>query len=144
MLNGEYEPSPWGPVADQVELYEQTDGAEGYELEGKPCIILWTRGRSSGKVRKSPLMRVEHDGSYAVVASMGGAPQNPTWYGNMVADPNVSLQDKGERHDYVARQVEGDEKAEWWARATEVWPAYDTYQAGTDRVIPLLVLERTS
>jgi deazaflavin-dependent oxidoreductase (nitroreductase family) len=144
MLNGEYEASPWGPVADQVELYERTDGAEGYELEGKPCIILWTRGRSSGKVRKSPLMRVEHDGSYAVVASMGGAPQNPTWYGNMVADANVSLQDKGERHDYTARQVEGDEKAEWWARATEVWPAYDTYQASTDRVIPLLVLERTS
>lgn len=143
MLNGEYEPSPWGPVADQVALYERTDGVEGYELEGKPCIILWTRGRSSGKVRKSPLMRVEHDGAYAVVASMGGAPDNPTWYGNMVADPMVSLQDKGELHDYVARQVEGDEKAEWWARATEVWPAYDKYQASTDRVIPLLVLERT-
>jgi deazaflavin-dependent oxidoreductase (nitroreductase family) len=143
MLTGEYEPSPWPPVADQVELYERTDGVEGYELEGKPCIILWTRGRSSGKVRKSPLMRVEHDGAYAVVASMGGAPDNPTWYGNMVADPAVSLQDKGELHDYVARQVEGDEKAEWWARATEVWPAYDKYQASTDRVIPLLVLERT-
>ena len=143
MLTGEYEPSPWTPIAEQVELYERTGGEEGYLNEGKPCIILWTRGRSSGKVRKVPLMRVEHDGRYAVVASMGGAPEHPTWYGNMIADPNVSLQDKAEVHDYVARQVEGDEKAEWWARAVEVWPGYDDYQAGTDRVIPLLVLEPT-
>lgn len=144
MLTGEYEPSPWRFAADQVEQYERTDGAEGDLLEGQPCIILWTRGRSSGKVRKSPLMRVEHEGSYAVVASMGGAPNHPTWYGNMVADPKVSLQDKAELHDYVAREVEGDEKAVWWARAVEVWPKYDEYQASTDRVIPLLVLERTS
>ena len=142
MLTGDYEPSPWTPVADQVELYERTGGEEGYELEGKPCIILWTTGRSSGKVRKSPLMRVEHEGRYAVVASMGGAPDNPTWYGNLIAAPTVALQDRAELHDYVARQVEGDEKAEWWARAVEVWPSYDTYQASTDRVIPLIVLER--
>jgi deazaflavin-dependent oxidoreductase (nitroreductase family) len=142
MLTGEYEPSPWAPVAEQVELYERTGGEEGDQLEGKPCIILWSRGRSSGKIRKSPLMRVEHDGAYAVVASMGGAPTNPTWYGNLVADPACSLQDKAEAHDYVAREVTGEEKAEWWARAVEVWPSYDTYQASTERVIPVFVLER--
>ena len=142
MLTGEYEPSPWAPVAEQVELYERTGGEEGDQLEGKPCIILWSRGRSSGKIRKTPLMRVEHDGAYAVVASMGGAPTNPTWYGNLAADPACSLQDKAEAHDYVAREVTGEEKAEWWARAVEVWPSYDSYQASTERVIPVFVLER--
>ena len=141
-LDGEYEPSPWAPIAEQVETYERTDGAEGAELEGKPCIILWTRGRRSGKVRKTPLMRVaDGEGRYAVVASMGGAPDHPVWYHNMVADERVALQDGPTLRDYVCHEATGDEKAQWWARATEVWPSYDDYQAGTDRVIPLLVLE---
>jgi F420H(2)-dependent quinone reductase len=140
-LTGDYEPSPWGPIADQVALYESSGGTDGLELEGKPCIILWTTGRKSGRVRKSPLMRVEHDGSYAVVASMGGAPQHPVWYLNMVADPQVTLQDGPQVLDLVSHEATGDEKALWWARATEVWPAYDTYQASTSRQIPLLVLE---
>jgi deazaflavin-dependent oxidoreductase (nitroreductase family) len=141
-LEGEYEPSPWEPIAQQVELFEQSGGKEGNELEGKPCIILWSKGRHSGKVRKTPLMRVEHDGSYAVVASLGGAPQHPVWYHNLVANPNdVALQDGDQLRDYVAREVTGDEKATWWARAVEVWPAYDDYQAKTDRVIPLFVLD---
>lgn len=141
-IEGEYEPSPWEPIAQQVELFEQTGGREGAELEGKPCIILWSKGRHSGKIRKTPLMRVTDGTSYAVVASLGGAPQHPVWYHNLVAHPDqVSLQDGAELRDYVAREVTGDEKAAWWARAVEVWPAYDDYQAKTDRVIPLFVLD---
>jgi deazaflavin-dependent oxidoreductase (nitroreductase family) len=142
-ISGTYEPSPWEPIADQVRLYEESGGREGTELGGKPCIVLWTRGRHSGTVRKSPLMRVNDGDRYAVVASLGGAPKHPVWFLNIEADPNVSLQDGAEVHDYRARVVEGDEKAEWWAKATEVWPAYDDYQASTDRAIPLVVLEPT-
>ena len=141
-LEGKYEPSPWDWVADQVALYESSGGTKGTQLEGKPCIILWTRGRQSGSVRKSALMRVTDDeGRYAVVASMGGAPKHPVWYLNMLADQKVSLQDGAELKDYTARVVEGDEKAQWWKRATEVWPSYDDYQSKTDRAIPLVVLE---
>jgi len=141
-LEGTYEPSPWQPIAEQVELFESSGGTEGNLLEGRPCIILWTRGRKTGTVRKSPLMRVtDDDGRYAVVASMGGAPQHPVWYLNLVADPQVSLQDGADLRDYTARVVEGDELAEWWARATAVWPSYDEYQSKTDRAIPLAVLE---
>lgn len=141
-LDGTYEPSPWPPIADQVALYESSNGTEGTLLDGQPCVILWTRGRHTGNIRKSPLMRVTDDrGNYAVVASMGGAPNHPVWYLNLVADPNVSLQDGGELKDYTARVVDGDEKVEWWKRATDVWPSYDDYQASTDRVIPLIVLE---
>jgi deazaflavin-dependent oxidoreductase (nitroreductase family) len=141
-LEGEYEPSPWEPIAQQVELYEQSGGTEGTELEGKPCIILWSKGRHSGKIRKTPLMRVTDGSSYAVVASLGGAPQHPVWYYNLVTHPDqVALQDGPELRDYTAREVTGDEKAEWWARATEVWPSYDDYQSKTERVIPLFVLD---
>lgn len=140
-IEGTYEPSPWEPIAEQVKLYEESGGTEGTELEGKPCIILWTKGRHSGNVRKTPLMRVTDGTRYAVVASLGGAPKHPVWYHNLVADPNVSLQDGPELRDYTAREVTGDEKAEWWARATEVWPSYDSYQSNTDRVIPLFVLD---
>ena len=140
-LVGEYEPSPWGPIADQVTLYEGSGGTDGLELEGQPCVILTTRGRKTGKLRKSPLMRVEHDGRYAVVASMGGAPQHPVWYLNLKADPDVTLQDGPNVLDLRAREVIGDEKAEWWQRAVAVWPDYDKYQASTERVIPLIVLE---
>jgi F420H(2)-dependent quinone reductase len=141
-LEGEYEPSPWEPIAAQVELFEQTGGTEGAQLEGKPCIILWSKGRHSGKIRKTPLMRVTDGRSYAVVASLGGAPQHPVWYFNLVTHPDqVALQDGAELRDYTAREVTGDEKAAWWARATEVWPSYDDYQARTDRVIPLFVLD---
>ena len=144
-LEGKYEPSSWDWVADQVALYESSGGTEGTELEGKPCVILWTRGRQSGAVRKSALMRVTDDeGQYGVVASMGGAPKHPVWYLNMLADQRVSLQDGAELKDYTARVVEGDEKAQWWKRATEVWPSYDEYQSKTDRAIPLVVLEPTA
>jgi deazaflavin-dependent oxidoreductase (nitroreductase family) len=140
-ISGTYEPSPWEPIAEQVRLYEESVGTEGTELEGKPCVILWTRGRHSGTVRKTPLMRVRDGDRYAVVASLGGAPKHPVWYLNLEADPNVSLQDGAELKDYTARVVEGAEKAAWWKKATEVWPAYDNYQAATDRPIPLVVLD---
>jgi deazaflavin-dependent oxidoreductase (nitroreductase family) len=128
-------------VADQVQQYESSDGREGATLEGKPVIILTSRGRTTGKVRKTPLMRVEHDGTYAVVASMGGAPQNPVWYHNLVAHPEVTLQDGADVLDLRAREVSGDERDTWWGRAVEVWPDYDKYQDSTDRTIPVFVLE---
>jgi deazaflavin-dependent oxidoreductase (nitroreductase family) len=140
-LEGEYEPSPWSPIVDQVRQYEESGGTEGTTLEGQPCVILWTKGRKSGRVRKSPLMRVEHDGAYAVVASMGGAPKHPVWYLNLEANPDVTIQDGPKVLDLRARTVTGDEKADWWKRATEVWPSYDDYQASTDREIPVVVLE---
>src|SRR2546421_12975703 len=140
-IQGTYERSPWDWVADQVELYEKTGGKEGAELTGQPCVILWTKGRNSGAVRKSPLMRIKDGDRYAVVASMGGAPKHPVWYHNVVADPHVSLQDGAELRDYTARVAEGEEKKEWWSKATEVWPDYDGYQAKTDRQIPLIILE---
>ncbi len=140
-IEGEYEPSPWDFVAEHVRQYEETGGREGGTLEGKPCVILTTRGRHTGKLRKSALMRVEHDGAYAVVASLGGAPKHPVWYLNLLADPEVTLQDGDAVSDRRARVVTGDERDEWWARAAEVWPPYDDYQTKTDREIPVVVLD---
>lgn len=140
-IEGEYEPGVWKFAADQVAQYEATGGAEGSTLQGKPTVILTTRGRRSGKVRKTPLMRVEHDGAYAVVASMGGAPKHPVWYLNLLASPAVELQDGPRVYEMRARDVHGDEKTRWWARAVDAWPAYADYQARTDRVIPVVVLE---
>jgi deazaflavin-dependent oxidoreductase (nitroreductase family) len=143
-IEGNYEPSTWDRARDQVELYESSGGTEGTELRGKPCVVLWTRGRRSGALRKSPLMRVEHDGRYAVVASMGGAPKHPVWFLNLTADPQVSLQDGPVLGDYTAHVATGDERAEWWERATAVWPDYDEYQTRTERTIPVVVLEPRS
>ena len=140
-LQGEYEPSPADYVRDQVETYESSGGAEGNTMRGKPVIILTTKGAKSGKIRKTPLMRVEHDGSYAVVASKGGAHAHPVWYHNIVANPDVELQDGPDRRDYLAHEATGDEKAQWWDRAVEAWPDYAEYQKKTDREIPLFVLE---
>jgi len=140
-LSGTYEPSPDKRAREQVELYESSGGAKGNTLRGKPVIILTTRGAKSGLVRKTPLMRIEHEGRYAVVASQGGAPKHPVWYYNLVADPHVELQDGQTRRDMTAREVTGPEKAEWWKRAVAAWPDYDGYQRRTDREIPLFVLE---
>jgi deazaflavin-dependent oxidoreductase (nitroreductase family) len=141
-IDGEYEPSPQRWVRDQVAEYEGSGGTRGTTLRGLPVVILTNRGVKSGKVRKTPLMRVEHDGRYAVVASQGGAPRHPTWYHNLVADPRVQLQDGPVRRDMVAREVTGDEKAEWWARAVEAFPDYADYQTKTEREIPVFVLEQ--
>jgi deazaflavin-dependent oxidoreductase (nitroreductase family) len=140
-IEGEYEPATWDLAANQVERYEASGGTQGTRAGGTECIVLWTCGRKTGKVRKSPLMRVTDGVRYAAVASMGGQPANPSWYGNLVADPHVTVQDGPVVRDFTARVVEGEEKAAWWRRATEVWPAYDQYQAKTEREIPLVVLE---
>jgi deazaflavin-dependent oxidoreductase (nitroreductase family) len=141
-ITGEYAPSPSSYAAKQVETYESSQGTKGTTLRGKPVVILTTVGAKTGKVRKIPLMRVEHDGDYAVVASLGGAPEHPVWYHNVVANPRVELQDGPDKHEYVAREVTGEEKALWWKRAVEVWPDYAAYQRRTDREIPVFVLER--
>ena len=139
-IKGEYEPSPTDWVRKQVELIESSDGTEGMTMRGMPVILLTTRGAKSGKVRKTPLMRVEHDGEYAVVASLGGAPRHPVWYHNVVADPHVELRDGTVKRDMTAREVTGEEKALWWGRAIEAFPDYADYQQKTDREIPVFVL----
>lgn len=140
-ISGEYEPSPSQRVRDQVASYESSGGTQGTTMRGLPVVILTTRGARSGKVRKTPLMRVEHDGCYVVVASMGGAPTHPVWYHNLVADPHVELQDGPVRQDMLTREVTGQEKAQWWERAVTAFPDYADYQAGTQRQIPVFVLE---
>lgn len=140
-LEGTYEPSTWPWVAEQIELYERTEGREGQEMQGAPCVILWTRGRRSGAVRKSALIRINDGDQYAVVASKGGAPQHPSWYLNLVADPQVTLQDGPGVKDYRARTATPAEKAAWWPMAVAVWPEYDAYEADTERAIPLVILE---
>lgn len=140
-LTGEYEPSPQQWVRDQVEEYESSGGTSGTTLRGLPVVILTTKGAKTGKLRKTPLMRVEHDGKYAVVASMGGAPKNPTWYNNLLADPHVELQDGPVKRDMIARELSGEEKAEWWRRAVQAFADYADYQRKTDREIPVFVLE---
>ena len=138
-LSGEYEPSTAEWVRDHVEKIEESGGSDA-EMQGKPVILLTTIGAKSGKIRKTPLMRVEHDGEYAVVASLGGAPKNPVWYFNVKKNPRVELQDGSTTRDYDAREVSGDEKATWWERAVEAWPDYADYQKNTDRQIPVFVL----
>ena len=140
-LTGEYEPSTSDWARKQAELYEATGGVEGGELRGMPVIVLTTVGAKSGTLRKTALMRVEHDGAYAVVASLGGAPKHPVWYFNIVAEPHVELQDGTVKLDYRAREITGDEKATWWQRAVTAYPDYADYQEKTDREIPLFVLE---
>jgi deazaflavin-dependent oxidoreductase (nitroreductase family) len=140
-IEGDYEPSTWKWVASQVEAYESSGGTKGLTLEGAPVVLVTMRGRRSGKVRKAPVMRVEHDGTYAAVASKGGAPTHPGWYLNLLADPDVTVQDGPAVHEVRAREVEGDEKTTWWARAVEAWPKYDDYQRRTDRAIPVMLLE---
>jgi deazaflavin-dependent oxidoreductase (nitroreductase family) len=143
-LTGEYEPSALDWSREQAEKYMESGGTEGTELQGKPVILLTTIGAKSGKLRKTPLMRVEHDGEYAIVASLGGAPKNPVWYHNVKKNPRVEVQDGPITADYEAREVFGDEKAVWWERAVAVWPDYAEYQEKTDRQIPVFVLTPVS
>jgi F420H(2)-dependent quinone reductase len=139
-LTGEYEPSPSDWAREQAEKMMESGGTEGAELQGKPVILLTTIGAKSGKLRKTPLMRVEHNGEYAIVASLGGAPKHPVWYHNVKKNPRVELQDGAVNKEYEAREVVGDEKAVWWQRAVEAWPDYAEYQTKTDRQIPVFVL----
>lgn len=143
-LAGEYEPSPEKWVRDNVDQFERSEGTEGNAMRGMAIIVMTMRGAKSGKLRKVPVMRVEHDGEYAVVASLGGAPQNPVWYYNLQADPNVEVQDASQRMAMVAREVSGDEKALWWERAVAAYPDYAQYQERTERQIPVFVLRRAA
>ena len=140
-LTGEYEPSTAAWARRQAERYEASGGAEATDLRGRPIIVLTSVGARTGKLRKTALMRVEHEGAYAVVASQGGAPKHPVWYHNLKANPHVELQDGQTRKDYLARELTGDEKATWWERAVETWPDYAKYQTKTSRQIPVFVLE---
>jgi deazaflavin-dependent oxidoreductase (nitroreductase family) len=142
-LEGEYAPSPSQWVRDQVDLYETSGGTDGLTLmnTGMPVIVVVNRGAKTGKVRKTPLMRVEYDGVYLAVGSRGGAPENPLWVNNLRADPHVELWDGQTRSDRLAREVHGEERATWWERAVAAFPPYAEYEGKTERVIPVFVLE---
>ena len=142
-VTGEYEPSTSEWSRKQAELYESTNGEQGGDLRGRPVIVLTSVGAKTGKLRKTPLMRVEDNGVYAVIASLGGAPTHPVWYYNLKKNPHVELQDGATKRDYIAREVTGEEKAVWWERAVEAWPDYAAYQTKTERQIPVFVLEPT-
>ena len=140
-LTGDYEPNALEWVRKQVELYESSGGTKGTTIVGRPVVVLTMLGAKSGKLRKIPLMRVEHEGRYAAVASMGGQPKHPVWYFNLLAHPLLELQDGPVKRDYRARLVEGEEKALWWERAVAAYPEYAEYQKKTDREIPVFVLD---
>jgi len=142
-LTGEYEPGTAGWARDQVEKFEASNGQEANTLRGRPIIVLTSLGAKSGKIRKTPLMRVEHDGEYVVVASLGGAPKHPVWYYNLKAHPLVELQDGAVKRDYTARELGPDEREIWWERAIAAWPDYVEYTKKTDRTIPLFLLTPT-
>ena len=141
-LTGEYAPSTSDWARDQAEAYEKTGGADAGDLRGMPVIVLTSVGAKTGLLRKTALMRVEHDGEYAVIGSLGGAPKHPVWVHNLRQHPHVELQDGPARHDYQSREVEGDERALWWERAVAAYPPYADYQLKTERVIPVFVLTR--
>jgi deazaflavin-dependent oxidoreductase (nitroreductase family) len=144
-LEGEYVPSPWEWVREQVAEYEASGGTKANTLRdsGLPIIIVTTRGNKSGTIRKTALMKVEHDGDYALVGSMGGAPKNPVWVHNVRADPTaVMIQDGPEPWDAVVREIDGDERAEWWERCVAAFPPYAEYQEKTDRKIPVFIASR--
>ena len=145
-LEGEYEPSAWDWVRDQVEGIESSGGTESLTLfdTGIPVVVVTSLGNKTGKLRKNPVMRVEHDGKYLAIASVGGAPKNPVWYYNIKANPLVELQDGAVKQDMIAREITGEEKAEWWDRAVAAYPPYAEYQAATDRIIPVFLLEPVS
>lgn len=139
-LQGEYAPSPWDWSREQAEAFEASNGASGSDMRGMAIIVVTSVGAKSGKLRKTPLMRVEHGGEYAAVASLGGAPQNPVWYHNLKKNPHVELQDGAVKKDYLAREVSGDEYKLWWDRAVDAFPDYADYQKKTERIIPVFVL----
>lgn len=139
-LSGEYAPSPWDWSRENAEQYMNSGGTQGTTMKGMPVVLLTTVGAKTGKLRKTPLMRVEHEGQYAIVASLGGAPKHPVWYHNVTKNPRVELQDGTVSGDYDAREVFGDEKAQWWERAVAAYPDYADYQKKTDRQIPVFVL----
>jgi deazaflavin-dependent oxidoreductase (nitroreductase family) len=143
-LEGEYAPSTSGWARKQAEQFEASGGTKANTIQGRPIVLVTNVGAKSGKLHKTPLMRVEHDGEYLIVASKGGSHEHPSWYYNVRAHPHVELQDGAEKHDYVARELEGTERETWWARAVEAYPPYADYQTRTDRLIPIFLLTRVT
>jgi deazaflavin-dependent oxidoreductase (nitroreductase family) len=141
-LSGEYAPSSSAWAREQADEIESSGGTAGGSLQGLPVIVLTSKGAKTGKLRKTPLMRVEYDGQYAIVGSLGGAPKHPVWVHNVRGEPHVELQDGPEKHDYLAHETSGEERELWWKRAVEAFPNYAAYQKKTTRVIPLFVLTR--
>ncbi|BCJ41861.1 F420H(2)-dependent quinone reductase [Actinoplanes ianthinogenes] len=141
-LTGEYEPSTSNWAREQAEKFDASDGTDANTIQGRPIILLTSVGAKTGKLRKTPLMRVEHEGEYLAVGSLGGAPKNPVWVYNLRKNPHVELQDGAERHDYTARELSGTDREVWWARAVEAFPNYADYQTKTERLIPLFLLQR--
>ena len=139
-IQGEYAPSTSDWARKQAEAFEASNGTDANDLRGMPVIVVTSIGAKSGKVRKTPLMRVEHEGEYAAIASLGGAPENPVWYYNLKKNPHVELQDETVKKDYVAREVFGEERDLWWERAVAAYPDYADYQKNTERIIPVFVL----
>jgi F420H(2)-dependent quinone reductase len=140
----DYEPSALGWVREHVEQIMSTGTTDGVTISGRPTVLMTYRGAKTGKVRKTPVMRVEHDGHYAAVASKGGEPTNPQWYASLLVEPIIELQDGTVTRQYRAREVFGDERALWWRRAVDAYPGYADYQRKTDRQLPVFVLEPTS
>ena len=143
-LSGEYAPSTAAWARKQAENIEASGGTENLELRGMPVIVLTSVGAKTGQLRKTALMRVEHEGEYAVVGSLGGAPKHPVWVHNLRKEPHVELQDGPEKHDYLARELSGAERELWWERSVAAYPDYANYQKKTERVIPVFVLTRRS
>ena len=141
-LSGEYAPSTSDWARKQAERYEATDGADANTMQGRPVVVLTSVGARTGLLRKTPLMRVEHDGDYVVVGSLGGSPKHPVWVFNLRQNPRIELQDGAEKHEYEARELDGEERETWWERAVEAFPNYAGYQEKTDRLIPLFLLTR--
>jgi deazaflavin-dependent oxidoreductase (nitroreductase family) len=141
-LTGEYQPSTSAWARNQAETYDATDGAQAADIQGMPIVVLTSIGAKTGKLRKTALMRVEHEGEYLVVGSLAGAPKNPVWVYNLRKNPHVELQDGTERHDYTARELAGAEREVWWARAVEAFPNYAVYATKTSRLIPVFLLTR--
>ncbi|QKE84437.1 nitroreductase family deazaflavin-dependent oxidoreductase [Arthrobacter sp. NEB 688] len=141
-MSDDYIPSPSDWVREQVSTIDETGDTRSVSVQDRPVVMLTMRGRRTGALRKVPLMRVEHDGTYAAVASKGGAPEHPVWYGNLLADPTLTLQDGTESWEAVAREIDGAEREEWWERCVAAFPPYAEYQTKTDRLIPVLLLER--
>jgi deazaflavin-dependent oxidoreductase (nitroreductase family) len=142
-LSGEYGPSASGWARKQAETYEATNGRRAGDIQGRPVIVLTSVGARTGLLRKTALMRVEHDGEYAVVGSLGGGPKDPVWVHNLRRHPRVELQDGDAKHDYLAREVTGDDRALWWERSVAAFPTYASYAKKTERLIPVFVLTRT-
>ena len=143
-LEGEYAPSTSGWARKQAEEFEASNGAKANTIQGRPIVLVTNVGAKSGKLHKTALMRVEHDGEYLIVASKGGSHDHPGWYYNVRAHPHVELQDGAEKHDYVARELEGAERETWWVRAVDAYPPYAAYQKRTDRLIPIFLLTRVT